>query len=157
MICLQMKKWQFLYLFKICNLNNRSCNLLRIQCYFRKDQLKTKMTIKQDVRETRICSMTMKNYKITHLTSIQAFKLIVKYWISINLNKFLESLSLAFWFLIAFRKNCLKLSYSVVYDFVISSFFLIYVFSKTKNVSMRLKSDEYEDKRVKMILTAFHI
>jgi hypothetical protein len=115
------------------------------------------MTIKQDVRETRICSMTMKNYKITHLTSIQAFKLIVKYWISINLNKFLESLSLAFWFLIAFRKNCLKLSYSVVYDFVISSFFLIYVFSKTKNVSMRLKSDEYEDKRVKMILTAFHI
>jgi hypothetical protein len=157
MICLQVKKWQFVYLFRICNLHNRCCNLLKIQCHFRKNQFKTKMTIKRDVRETRICSMTMKNYKITHLTSIQASKLIVKYWISINLNKFLESFNLAFWSLIAFRKNCSKSSYSAVYDLVISSFLLIHAFSRAKNVSMRLKSNEYEDKRAKMISTASHI
>jgi hypothetical protein len=115
------------------------------------------MTIKRDVRETRLCSMTMRNYRIAHLASIQASKLTVKYWISVNLNKFLESFSLAFWSLIAFRKNCSKSSYSAVYDLVIFSFLLIHAFSRAKNVSMKLKSDEYKDKRAKMISTASHI
>ncbi len=122
MICLQMKKWQLVYLFRICNLHSRSCSLLRIQCHFRKDQLRTKMTIKRDVRETRICNMTMRNYKITYLANIQAFKLIVKYWISINLNKFFESLSLTFWSLIAFRQKLFEI---IIFSCVWSRHFLV--------------------------------
>ncbi len=81
----------------------------------------------------------------------------MKYWISINSNKFFEFFSLMFWSLIAFCKNCSKLSYSAVYDFVNFSFLLIHAFSKAKNVFMRLKSNGYEDKRAKIILTASHI
>ncbi len=88
---------------------------------------------------------------------IYASKLIVRYWVSVNLNKFLESFNLMLCFLIASRKNCSNSSYSVVYDWVISSFRLIHTFSRAKNVSMRLKSDEYEDKRVKITSTVSHI
>ncbi len=85
-----------------------------------------------------------------------ASKLTVKYWISALLNKFSEFLTLLR-SLIASRKNCPKSSYSAVYDLVMFSFLLIHAFSRAKDVSMRLKSDEYEDKRVKMISTASHI
>ncbi len=81
----------------------------------------------------------------------------MKYWISVNLNKFFESFNLMFWSLIASCKNCSKSSYSAVYDFINFLFLLIHAFSRAKNVSMRLKSDEYEDKRAKMISTASHI
>jgi hypothetical protein len=82
--------------------------------------------------------------------------LTVKYWISALLNKFSESFTLLR-SLIASRKNCSKSSYSAVYDRANSLFLLIHAFSRAKNVSMRLKSDEYEDKRAKMISTASHI
>jgi hypothetical protein len=98
-----------------------------------------------------------RNKWVTHLTSIYAFKLIVKYWISVSLNKFLESFNLVLCSLIAFLKNCSNSSYSVVYDWVSFSFLLIHVFSKENEISMRLKSDEYEDKRAKMTSTASHI
>jgi hypothetical protein len=57
--CSRMREWQFVCLLRICNLRLLD-RLLRIQCHFRKDQLKIKMTTKQNVRETWICSMTKK-------------------------------------------------------------------------------------------------
>jgi hypothetical protein len=82
--------------------------------------------------------------------------LTVRYWISALLNKFSGSFTLLR-SLTASRKNCSKSSYSAVYDRASSSFLLIHAFSRAKDVSMRLKSDEYEDKRAKMISTASHI
>ncbi len=59
--------------------------------------------------------------------------------------------------LIASRKNCSNSSYSVVYNQATFAFRLIDAFSKAKNVSMRLKSDKYKNKRAKMTLTSSHI
>jgi hypothetical protein len=97
------------------------------------------------------------NSSINKHSSIYSFKLTVRYWISVFRNKFFDSLNLIRCSLIAFCKNCSKSSYSAVYDRVSSSFLLIHAFSREKNVSMKLKSDEYEDKRAKMISTASHI
>ena len=76
----------------------------------------------------------------------------VEYFMLIKRNKFFEFFKFICFF-ITFSKKFSKLSY----DAICFSFFLIYVFSKANDVSIELKSEEYENSRIKMTSIVSHI
>ena len=76
----------------------------------------------------------------------------VKYFMSIKRNKFFE-----FFRFVCFFITFLKKISKSLYDAVCFSFFLIYIFSKTNNVSIKLKSKKYENNRIKMTFAVLHI
>ena len=76
----------------------------------------------------------------------------VKYFMSIKRNKFFEFFKFVCFF-ITFSKKILK----SLYNAVCFSFFLIYVFSKANDVSIKLKSKKFKNSQIKMTFVISHI